>query len=118
MYFFCIMSMIMDISDIFSRPGKVRGIIIIKNLKNGKSYFKATEDAVKSFRDERFHLDLSMHESEELQREYTELGLELFTIELDREAGEDEDLDELLRKRKEEARKEGISLYSDPDPSR
>ena len=104
----------MDISDIFSRPGKVRGILIIKNLKTGRSFLKKTEDAVKSFKDERFHLDLSMHESEELQSEYSSLGLELFTIELDTEAGPYDNLDALLEKRQQELLDNGVSLYSGP----
>lgn len=104
----------MDINDVFSRPDKIRGVIIIRNLKSGKAYLKTTEDAVKSFSDERFHLDLSMHECEELQEEYTSLGLELFTIELDTEAGPDDDLQTLLEKRENEYRNNGVTLYSDP----
>lgn len=104
----------MDINDVFSRPDKIRGVIIIRNLKSGKAYLKTTEDAVKSFSDERFHLDLSMHECEELQEEYTSLGLELFTIELDTEAGPDDDLQSLLEKRENEYRNNGVTLYSDP----
>lgn len=89
----------------------VRGIIVIKNLKTGRAYLTAAEDAVKAFRSERFSLDLSMHPSKELQEEYSSLGLELFTIELDTPAGADDDLEALLEKRKAEYEKEGISLY-------
>ena len=53
-----------------------------------------------------------MHKSEELQRDYTETGLELFTIELDTEASPSDNLDELLKKRKEAYEREGIVLYS------
>ena len=98
-------------ADIFSRPGKVRGIIAIRNLKTGRTLLETTEDAVTSFRSERFALDLSMHPVESLQKEYSSLGLELFTIELDTEADEDTDLGALLRKRREELEAEGISLY-------
>ena len=111
---FCDIFAHMDINDVFSRPDKIRGVIIIRNLKSGKAYLKTTEDAVKSFSDERFHLDLSMHECKELQEEYTALGLELFTIELDTEAGPDDDLQTLLEKRENEYRNNGVTLYSDP----
>lgn len=111
---FCDIFAHMDINDVFSRPDKIRGVIIIRNLKSGKAYLKTTEDAVKSFSDERFHLDLSMHECKKLQEEYTSLGLELFTIELDTEAGPDDDLQSLLEKRKNEYRNNGVTLYSDP----
>lgn len=111
---FCDIFAHMDINDVFSRPDKIRGVIIIRNLKSGKAYLKTTEDAVKSFSDERFHLDLSMHECKELQEEYTALSLELFTIELDTEAGPDDDLQTLLEKRENEYRNNGVTLYSDP----
>ena len=104
-------------TGIFSRPEPVRGIIAVRNLKTGNIFLKKTEDAVKSFRDERFRLDLSMHESEELQREYSSLGLELFTIELDAEADENDDLDLLLEERKKHYKAEGVRLYSS-GPSR
>ena len=104
-------------TGIFSRPEPVRGIIAVRNLKTGNIFLKKTEDAVKSFRDERFRLDLSMHESEELQREYSSLGLELFTIELDAEADENDDLDLLLEERKKHYKAEGVTLYSS-GPSR
>ena len=97
--------------EIFSSPVPVRGIIAIRNLKTGKTYLEKTEDAVVSFQKERFNLDLSMHPSAELQNEYTALGLELFTIELDTQAENDENLDFLLEKRKEDYKKQGIMLY-------
>lgn len=102
---------IMQDFGIFSRPDKVRGIIAIRNLKTGSTLFLKSEDAVKSFKEERFRLDLGMHSSEELQSEYSSLGLELFTIELEEEATEDEDLDVLLDECKEKAEKKGIRLY-------
>ena len=96
---------------IFSRPDKVRGIISIRNLKTGRTYLEKTEDAVRAFRDERFRLDLGMHAEPSLQAEYTALGLELFSIDLETEADEGEDLDELLEKRKEAYRESGTELY-------
>ena len=97
---------------IFSRPGKIRGIISIRNLKTGKTLLEKTEDAVKSFRDERFRLDLGMHQAAELQKEYESLGLELFSIDLEKEAGNDDDLDRMLEETEKEYRSKGIPLYS------
>ena len=96
---------------IFSRPDKVRGIISIRNLKTGKLLLEKTDDAVKSFRDERFKLDLGMHQNASLQKEYTSLGLELFSIDLETEADEGEDLDELLEGRRLAYRDDGTELY-------
>ena len=96
---------------IYARPDKVRGIIAIRNLKSGRALLEKTEDAVKAFKDERFRLDLGLHGSKELQAEYTAIGLELFSIDLIRECGKDEDIDAALSECEEEYRKEGISLY-------
>lgn len=100
-----------DIEDIFSRPLPVRGVIAIRNLRTGRTYLEKTEDAVKAFSSERFSLDLAMHPCTELQEEYASLGLELFTIELDTEADDGDDLDALLEKRRRQLEAEGISLY-------
>lgn len=96
---------------IFSRPDKVRGIISIRNLKTGRTFLEKTEDAVRAFRDERFRLDLGTHPTASLQAEYTALGLELFSIDLETEADEGEDLDELLERRMEAYRESGTELY-------
>ena len=101
----------MDIEDIFSRPEAVRGIIAVKNLKNNRIYLEKTEDAIASFKKERFNLDLSMHPARELQEDYTALGLELFTIELEREANQNEDLDSLLQECKDYYIAKGCKLY-------
>ena len=100
-----------NIEDIFSRPSAVRGIIAIKNLKTGRTLLEKTEDAVASFKSERFNLDLSMHPNKELQKEYTALGLELFTIELEKEADEDDNLDALLEECKKHCLQQGNELY-------
>ena len=78
---------------------------------SGRTYLEKTEDAVRAFRDERFRLDLGTHPTASLQAEYTALGLELFSIDLETEADEGEDLDELLEKRKEAYRESGTELY-------
>ena len=100
-----------DSYGIFARPDKVRGIIAIRNLRNGKVLLEKTEDAVKAFRDERFKLDLGIHQAKELQEEYTSIGLELFSLELETQCGKDEDLCTALSECEERYRKEGITLY-------
>ena len=84
--------MAMESQEIFTRPAPVRGIISIRNLRSGRMLLLATEDAVASFPQERFALDLGMHRARELQKDYEETGLELFSIDLDTEAGGDADL--------------------------
>lgn len=74
----------------------MRGIIKIFNLKNDKVFFTDSENVEKDIISIRFKLDLSMYPCKSLQEEYTSLGLELFTIELEREAQDDEDLKSLL----------------------
>lgn len=89
----------------------MRGIISIKNLTNGKVFLTVTENAWKTFKNERFALDMGMHDCQSLQEEYTETGLEVFVIELDQEAGAEDDLTALLEERKEHYRRLGAILY-------
>ena len=76
----------------FLRKDKIKAIVKIQNLKTDEIYLLKSNDAVKSFKDERFKLDLGMHESSSLQKAYTDLGLELFVIEIDKEVYADENL--------------------------
>ena len=106
--------MAMESQEIFTRPAPVRGIISIRNLRSGRMLLLATEDAVASFPQERFALDLGMHRARELQKDYEETGLELFSIDLDTEAGGDAGLAALLAERKAYWQGKGVSLYPDP----
>ena len=101
----------MAIPKEFLRSDKIRAVCVIKNLKTDEMYLYKTEDAVKSYSDERFKLDLGMHENKALQKAYTALGLELFVIEIDKEAGEGEDLSLLLDERKRDYLEKGKNLY-------
>lgn len=102
----------MSIPSPFLRSDRIRGIVIIRNLKTDEIFLLKTEDAVKSFKDERFKLDLEMHPVEGLQSAYTALGLELFTIELEQEAKENESLDALLKERTDYYLSLGYHFYS------
>ncbi len=101
----------MSIPKEFLREDKIRAVCIIRNLKTDEIYLYKTEDAVKSYSDERFKLDLGMHENSSLQTAYTSLGLELFTIEIDKEAEKGDNLSLLLEERKNHFLKEGKTLY-------
>ncbi len=101
----------MAIPKEFLRSDKIRAVCVIKNLKTDEMYLYKTEDAVKSYSDERFKLDLGMHENKALQRAYTALGLELFVIEIDKEAKEGENLSLLLDERKRDYLEKGKTLY-------
>lgn len=101
----------MAIPKEFLRSDKIRAVCIITNLKTEECYLYRTEDAVKSYGDERFKLDIGIHPSRKLQKAYTSLGLELFTIEIETEAKRDENLDELLERRRKHYLESGRKLY-------
>ena len=88
-----------------------RGVYRIYNLKTDRSYFGTTEDIVRTRAEERFRLDLGLHSSRELQKDYSETGLELFVIDMAREAEEGESLPLLLDEVIAEATAAGLSLY-------
>lgn len=102
----------MPIPKEFLRKEKIRGILRIVNLKTDYLYLLKSEDIIESYKDERFKLDLGIHEAKELQQAYTNLGLELFSIEIDKEAKENESLDSLLEERKAYYLSKGNKLYS------
>ena len=102
----------MAIPKEFLREDKIKAIVIIKNLKTDEIYLYKTDDAVTSYSKERFKLDLGMHPVKSLQNAYSSLGLELFTFEIDKEAIEGEDLDNLLEERKSYWKEKGSRFYS------
>ena len=102
----------MAIPKEFLREDKIRAIVVIKNLKTDEVYLYKTEDAVASFSKERFKLDLGMHPVKSLQSADSSLGLELFLLEIDKEATKDEDLDKLLEERRNHWIEKGSRIYS------
>ena len=102
----------MAIPKEFLREDKIKAIVMIKNLKTDEIYLYKTEDAVASYSKERFKLDLGMHPVKSLQYAYSSLGLELFTFEIDKEAIEGEDLDNLLEERMKYWKEKGSRFYS------
>ena len=101
----------MAIPKEFLRKDKIRAVCCIRNLKTDERYLYATEDAVASYSKERFKLDLGIHQAKNLQDAYTSLGLELFTIEIDKEADEGENLGALLEERRIYYLERGKKLY-------
>lgn len=102
----------MPIPSEFLKKDKIRGIVKITNLKTDEVFLLPSEDCIKSYKDERFKLDLGMHSSKRLQSAYTSLGLELFTIEIDAEADKEDDLNDLFEKRKAYHQELGNRLYN------
>ena len=102
----------MAIPKEFLREDKIKAIVIIKNLKTDEIYLYKTDDAVTSYSKERFKLDLGMHPVKSLQDAYSSLGLELFTFEIDKDAKEEENLDDLLEERKKYWMEKGSRFYS------
>ncbi len=102
----------MSIPKEFLRQDKIRAVCSIRNLKTDEVYLYKTEDAVKSYADERFRLDLGIHTNKRLQSEYSALGLELFVIAIDEEENDGGDLDALLEKRRIWYLSQGKKLYN------
>ncbi len=105
----------MSIPKEFLRLDKIRAVVSIRNLKSDKYYLYTSTDSVKSYSDERFKLDLGTHPNLALQKEYSSLGLELFVIEIDKEAKDGENLEQLLEERKSFYRTSGKKLYNDEE---
>lgn len=102
----------MAIPKEFLRQDKIKAICLIHNLKSDEYYLYKTLDAVSSYKEERFKLDLAIHPSFALQEAYTSLGLESFVIEIYKEVKEESDLDKELEIAKELFLKEGKKLYN------
>lgn len=102
----------MAIPKEFLRQDKIKAICLIHNLKSDEYYLYKTLDAVSSYKDERFKLDLAIHPCCPLQEAYTSLGLESFIIEIYKEVKEEINLDKELLLAKELFLKEGKRLYN------
>ncbi len=89
-----------------------RGLIRIVHLLNGKTFLTTSEDIAKEMVRIRFQLDMEEYPHLQLQQEYTQTGLELFSIEpyLVVENAH-EDLEALRQREENKLRKEGVLLY-------
>lgn len=89
----------------------VRGIIRISNLHTEKSLLLQSEDFSKDIQKIRFDLDLGNFFNKELQDEYEEQGLEIYTIDPLLIAEADENLDKLLQQGEKNLKDQGFLLY-------
>ncbi len=101
----------MSIPIEFLVKSKISAIVKIENLKDRKAYLFITDDAVSSYKTERFKLDMGSHENGLLQKEYEEIGLESFSIDILRKIEDGENAESILKKEKEKLLEAGFTLY-------
>ncbi len=83
----------------------------IYNLKTDQTYYNVSDDSESVCAEERFRLDLGMHECRKLQEDYTATGLELFVIEVLETGSDPARLEKLCQEKKAEAESNGLPLY-------
>ncbi len=93
------------------RSHSMRGIIRIYNLQTEKTLLIKSESLTEDIQKIRFDLDLGNFPNTELQNEYEEKGLEIFTIEALLIAEKKESLDKLLQQGKDTLEEHDIPFY-------
>ena len=83
---------------------KKSGVVEIRNLKTDRIWLFWADDYTTDCASQRFKLDLGMHECASLQKDYTEIGLEVFRFDLVEETSD--------KNRLEEKRNKTNNLYS------
>lgn len=83
---------------------KKSGVVEIRNLKTDRIWLFWADDYTTDCASQRFKLDLGMHECASLQKDYTEIGLEVFRFDLVEETSD--------KNRLEEIRNKTTNLYS------
>lgn len=89
----------------------MRGIIRIFNLQTEKTLLLKSENLTKDIQKIRFDLDLGYFPNRELQEEYEEHGLEIYTIDPLLIAENNEDLDKLLQQGEQKLEELDIPFY-------
>ena len=89
----------------------MRGIIRIYNLQTEKTLLLKSENLTQDIQKIRFDLDLGNFPNKELQAEYEEQGLEIYTIEALLIAEKKENLDRLLQQGKEKLEELKVPFY-------
>lgn len=89
------------------------GIIRIYNLQDDKTLLVKSNDILKDIKTIRFQLDMGLYSNKELQKSYSEIGLEVFALEPMALLDEDEStsLDSLFEKCRVSLEKKGILFY-------
>ena len=83
---------------------KKSGVVEIRNLKTDRIWLFWADEYTTDCASQRFKLDLGMHECASLQKDYTEIGLEVFRFDLVEETSD--------KNRLEEIRNKTTNLYS------
>ncbi|HKL56950.1 MAG TPA: hypothetical protein VJ854_01015 [Sphaerochaeta sp.] len=89
----------------------LRGIIRIHNLQTDKSLLVKSENLTQDIQKIRFALDMGNFPNKELQAEYEEQGLEIYTIDPLLFAEKRENLDKLLLQGLEKLEELAIPIY-------
>lgn len=89
----------------------LKGIIRIYNLHTEKTLLLKSENITEDIQKIRFDLDLGNFTNKDLQAEYEEQGLEIYTIEPLLIADDKEDLDKLLLQGTEKLKNENTPFY-------
>jgi hypothetical protein len=92
--------------------GPTQGIIRIYNLDNDKSLLLKSHDIIKDSNSIRFQLDLGLYPNKALQKDYHDIGLELFAIEPIIILKDDDSLVDLLEKAINNLQSKNIELYN------
>lgn len=87
------------------------GIIRIYNLQSEKSLLIKSSNIIEDTKNIRFQLDLGFYTNKNLQKEYSDLGLEIFAIDPFVYKKETENLDDLLINAKKTLVNKQIELY-------
>lgn len=95
----------------YLNDGPTKGIIRIYNLRNDKSHLVISENIIEDSKKIRFQLDLGFYGNKELQKDYSEIGLELFSIEPILYIEDEESLEALFEKAKAQLLSNNIDLY-------
>lgn len=77
---------------------KKSGVVEIRNLKTDRIWLFWADDYTTDCASQRFKLDLGMHECASLQKDYTEIGLEVFRFDIVEETSDKNRLEEIRNK--------------------
>lgn len=102
----------MKTSHLFSSH-VMRGIIRIHNLQTDKTLLIKSDNLTEDIQKIRFDLDLGNFPCKELQDEYEEQGLEIYTIDALLIAEKKESLDKLLLQGKEKLEELQVPFYQE-----
>lgn len=100
----------MNTTHLFSSH-TMRGIIRIYNLQTEKTLLIKSENLTEDIQKIRFDLDLGNFTNTELQQEYEEHGLEIYTIDPLLIAEKNENLDRLLQQGKQKLEELKVPFY-------